>query len=328
LKFPMVNSTTNSYEAMFLLRTAEERIAKHYFDNKIFSFVHFYVGQEAVAVGVSSNLQPQDRVFGNHRSHGHYLAKGGNLFAMYSEMLGKSTGCCRGFGGSMHMLDRSVNFMGTTPILGSVAPIAAGSALQQKMSGESGITTFFIGDGASEEGVFLETLNFAALQNLPLLIVVENNLYSVNSPREARKSPEFDLKTIVEGFGLEYLFADGNDLNDVAEKSANAVASLRLKGKPCVLECRVFRHMAHSAPISDDRIGYRVIDTEEVRIESDSLKNLRNELASIISEEEIRNKERAIVEFVELQLRRAIEAPEPDVSQLRKGVFYDIDEVH
>jgi pyruvate dehydrogenase E1 component alpha subunit len=196
------------------------------------------------------------------------------------------------------------------------------------MTGDSGITTFFIGDGASEEGVFLETLNFAALQNLPLLIVVENNLYSVNSPREARKSPEFDLKTIVEGFGLEYLFADGNNLHDVAEKSAKAVSSLRQNGKPCVLECQVFRHMAHSAPISDDRIGYRVIDTEDVRIESDSLKNLRKELSSIISEEEIRNKESTIVDFVELQLTLAIEAPEPDVSQLGKGVFYDRNEVH
>jgi pyruvate dehydrogenase E1 component alpha subunit len=121
------------YSKMYLLRKAETVISEYYFANKIFSFVHFYIGQEAVAVGISAHLTLEDRVYGNHRSHGHYLAKGGDLSAMYSEMLGKSTGCCKGKGGSMHMLDRQVGFMGSTPILASAVPIAAGSALQQKM---------------------------------------------------------------------------------------------------------------------------------------------------------------------------------------------------
>ncbi len=169
------------YSDMFFLRTAEEKIAEYYFNNKIFSFVHFYIGQEAVAVGVSRHLSLEDRVFGNHRSHGHFLAKGGSLDRMYAEMLGRRTGCARGKGGSMHMLDKTVGFMGSTPILGSAVPIATGSAFQQKMMKEPGITVVYLGDGAAEEGIFYESLNFAALHNLPLVIVLEDNLYSIHS---------------------------------------------------------------------------------------------------------------------------------------------------
>lgn len=307
---------------MFLLRYAEDAISRYYFDNKIFSFVHFYIGQEAVAVGISANLSSTDRVFGNHRSHGHYLAKGGNLFGMYSEMLGKSTGCCKGYGGSMHMLDRNVNFMGTTPILGSVAPIAAGSAFQQKMSESSDLTAFYIGDGASEEGVFLETLNFAALHKLPLLIIVENNLYSVNSSRDARKSPDFNLETLCIGLGVKYHYADGNDFNSVNNAGKKAVDSIRRGFGPVVVECQVFRHMAHSAPIKDDKNGYRVIDTEEIREEQDSIKKLRFELIQHTTEEDVMDLEQDVRDFVELQLKLAVEAPEPHVNSLENGLYF------
>lgn len=309
------------YEKMYLLRKAETVIAEHYFNNKIFSFVHFYIGQEAVAVGVAGNLETKDRVFGNHRSHGHYLAKGGNLSAMYAEMLGKRTGCCGGKGGSMHMLDRSVGFMGSTPILASAAPIATGSALQQKMSGDPHLTVVFIGDGASEEGVFYESLNLAALMNLPILFVIENNLYSVNSPRNARKSEAHSYKKICDGMGIQYFEADGNDVQSVLTESAKAIEIIKGQTRPVVIECTVFRHMAHSAPIRDDKAGYRVIDTEEVRAKKDSVRSLREYLVEAGKQQEVEALEMEIEAQVSAALDFAIDSPEPAEGELLEGVF-------
>lgn len=309
------------YRDMFFLRTAEEKIAEYYFNNKIFSFVHFYIGQEAVAVGVSKHLNLEDRVFGNHRSHGHYLAKGGSLENMFAEMLGKAAGCARGKGGSMHMLDKSVGFMGSTPILGSAVPIATGSAFQQKMMKEPGITVVYLGDGAAEEGIFYESLNFAALQNLPLVIVLEDNLYSVNSDNSVRKSPDFNYEKIAEGFGIQYLRGDGNDVHDVLNASKIAVDSARNNSKPTLLHLVTFRHMAHSAPIRDDKSGYRVIDTEETRIAKDSLLKLRNEILAGYEESELNDLEDQLVSKVNEALTFAVNSEEPQELEMMLGVF-------
>ena len=318
----MSENLLNAYTSMFLLRRAEEKIAEYYLNNKIFSFVHFYVGQEAVAVGVCENLTTSDRVFGNHRSHGHYLAKGGNLGEMYAEMLGKATGCCKGKGGSMHMLDRSVNFMGSTPILASAVPIAAGSALQQKMTGSNNISAVFIGDGGAEEGIMYETMNFASLFNLPLLIILENNLYSVNSLNTARKSEKFSYKDLCKGFDVNYLKANGNDFFDVTEKAAQAVRIIKETGKPAILECIVFRHMAHSAPLRDDKIGYRQIDTDEVRKEKDSVLNLRKYMIEKLGKEAVEGVELTQEILITNALEFALNSPMPELDELYKGVFH------
>lgn len=262
----------SAYKKMFLIRTAEQEIAALYLRDKIMSFVHFYVGQEAVAVGVCDALRKEDKVLGNHRSHGHYLAKGGDLKKMISELLGKENGLAHGKGGSMHMIDTSVNFVGTTPILGSVVPLSCGTAFEQKYNKKNGITTAFFGDGAFEEGIVYETLNLAALFKLPLLLVVENNLFAVNSKLSDRRSPDYDIEKIVTGFGVAYVRADGNDYRDVFTKAKKLTERVR-KGKPAVLECITYRHMAHSAPIFDE--GYRGEDVLEKRQEKDPLKKVR-----------------------------------------------------
>ncbi len=309
------------YRDMFFLRTAEEKIAEYYFNNKIFSFVHFYIGQEAVAVGVSKHLNLEDRVFGNHRSHGHYLAKGGSLESMFAEMLGKADGCARGKGGSMHMLDKSKGFMGSTPILGSAVPIATGSAFQQKMMKEPGITVVYLGDGAAEEGIFYESLNFAALHKLPLVIVLEDNLYSVNSDNSVRKSPDFNYEKIAEGFGIQYLRGDGNDVHDVLNASKIAIHSARNNSKPTLLHLVTFRHMAHSAPIRDDKSGYRIIDTEENRIAKDSLLQLRNEILASIEESKLNELEDQLLSKVNQALTFALSSEEPKELEMMLGVF-------
>lgn len=272
-----MNTRLNAFNLIALLRVTEEEIANLFLRDKIMSFVHFYVGQEAVAVGVSNALTPTDRALGNHRSHGHYLAKGGKLRSMICEILGKADGFSRGKSGSMHMMARSEGFTGSTPILGSIVSIAAGSAFAQKQADSCDVTVAYIGDGASEEGGFYETLNLAALFKLPLLIVVENNLYAVNSKIHDRRSVNYNTGDIARGFGVAYANADGNDYDDVYAKASALIAVVR-KGQPAVLECVAFRHMAHSAPLFDDAQGYREEDVLERRLEQDCLKKLKERL--------------------------------------------------
>jgi len=285
------------------------------------SFVHFYVGQEAVAVGVSNALTASDRALGNHRSHGHYLAKGGNLRAMVCEILGKAEGCAGGKGGSMHMIARAEGFTGSTPILGSITSIAAGSAFVQKQSRTKDVTVAYVGDGASEEGGFFETLNLAALFKLPLLIVVENNLYSVNSKLSDRRSANYNAEGIVRGFGVAYAKADGNDYVDVYAKANELLVGVR-QGSPAVLECVVYRHMAHSAPLFDDAQAYREEDVLERRLELDCLRKLKHQLmADGITEKTLSliiDETRA---FVIAEIDYALSASYPDPEKLYSDVY-------
>ena len=312
----------DAYKKMLSIRIAEEEIAKYYLENKVMSFVHFCVGQEAVAVGVCNALEKEDRVMGNHRSHGHYLAKGGNLKKMICELLGKEDGLAKGKGGSMHMIDKSVNFIGSTPILGSAVPLANGSSFEQKYSAKKNITAVFCGDGAFEEGVVYETLNLAALFNLPLLLVVENNLYSVNSKMRDRRSAKHNTEQIVTGFGVEYIKADGNDYQDVFNKSKRLVEKIKNGEGPAVLECITYRHMAHSAPIFDDAQGYSEEDVLEVRLEKDSLKKLKDQLYSEgIAENMLVEIEKEIHNQVDKSLKYAIEAKYPDKENLYANLY-------
>jgi pyruvate dehydrogenase E1 component alpha subunit len=240
---------------------------------------------------------------------------------MYAEMMGKVSGCAKGKGGSMHMLDKTVGFMGSTPILGSAVPIATGSAFQQKLMQESGITIVYLGDGAAEEGIFYESLNFAALHNLPIVIVLEDNLYSVNSDNSVRKSPNFNYGKIAEGFGIQFLRGDGNDIHDVLKVSEIAIESARTNSKPTLLHLVTFRHMAHSAPIRDDKSGYRVIDTEEKRVASDSLLNLRIEIVEKFEESVLTELEGNLRKKVEQALNFAIQSDPPNEYEMVHGVY-------
>lgn len=309
----------SAYKKMFLIRTTEEELAALYLKEKIMSFIHFYVGQEAVAVGVCDALDPQDKAFGNHRSHGHYLAKGGDLTRMVCELLGKAGGCAGGKGGSMHMIDISAGFMGSTPILGSVVPIACGSAFEQKYRKKQEVTAVFLGDGAFEEGIVYETLNLAALFALPLLLVVENNLFAVNSKLRDRRSPGYDAEKIVTGLGVAYAKADGNAYRDVHDKAAALLPEVRA-GKPAVLECITYRHMAHSAPIFEE--SYREEDTREKREEKDPIRTLRQELvASGVSADELAGIETQTRETVLACIAHALAAPYPEKERLYTDLY-------
>ncbi len=316
----MKTQLLEAYRKMVLIRIAEQELADFYVKNKIMSFVHFYVGQEAVAVGVCDALEKDDRMLGNHRSHGHYLAKGGDLKRMVCEILGKEAGCAKGVGGSMHMIDKSVGFIGSTPVLGSITPIAAGVAFEQKYNKRGGVSVVFIGDGASEEGVVYETLNLAALFNLPFLLVIENNLHSVNTRLHERRGEGHNVEKIVTGLGLKYLKADGNDYQDVFKKAKSLVDGVRAGNGPAVLESITYRHMAHSAPIFDE--GYREEDVLEKRQEKDSLKKLKQFLTeSGVPEKDLNNTEEKARATVLESIQFAVDAKYPPKENLYSNLY-------
>ena len=308
-----------TYKKLFLIRTAEEQIAAYYLKNKIMSLIHFYIGQEAVAVGVCDALEKDDRVMGNHRSHGHYLAKGGDLMKMVCELLGKEYGSSHGKGGSMHMIDTSVNFIGSTPILSSAVPLSCGSAFEQKYHKSGTVTVVFLGDGAFEEGGVYESLNLAALFKLPLLIVLENNLRSINTRLWERRSPAHNTEKIVTGFGVRYIRADGNDYSDVVLKVRELITEVRA-GTPALIECMTYRHMAHSGPNFEEET--REEDTAERRREKDSVIKMRREiLASGVSEKEITATEDSIKKTVINAIAFAEKAPFPKKESLYTDLY-------
>ena len=236
----------------------EEAIADRYPEQEMRCPVHLSVGQEAIAVGVCTSLQPRDYVMSSHRAHAHYLAKGGDLRAMLAEIYGRDSGCCRGRGGSMHLIDLRVNFLGSTPIVGSSLPVAVGAAFGSQMRGESDrITTAFFGDAVTEEGTFSESLNFASLKRLPILLVCENNLYSTYSPINVRQPSARDRCAIARANGVVALRADGNNIDAVVSATEDAIGIARRGDGPVYLEFDTYRWREHCGPNYDNDLGYR-----------------------------------------------------------------------
>ncbi|WES32218.1 thiamine pyrophosphate-dependent dehydrogenase E1 component subunit alpha [Varunaivibrio sulfuroxidans] len=218
--------------------------------------MHLCIGQEAIAVGVCASLKREDLVYSNHRAHGHYLAKGGNLNAMIAELYGRASGCCGGRGGSMHMIDMDVGFMGATPIVGGTVPLAVGTAWACALKDTGQVTVVFFGDGCFEEGVVHESLNFAALHRLPILFVCENNNFSVYTRREERQ-PDRPIHLLAGAHGITAYSGNGNDVQEVLNASRRAVESIRSGHGPQFLEFHTYRWREHCGPNFDDQLGYR-----------------------------------------------------------------------
>lgn len=266
------------YYQMIRIRLVEEKIAEHYPEKEIRCPVHLCIGQEAVAVGVCATLSFQDYVLSNHRSHGHYLAKGGNLRAMIAELYGRVTGCSQGKGGSMHLVDLSAGFLGATPIVGSTIPIAVGVAFGSMMKGESRVTAVFFGDAATEEGVFHESLNFARLKKLPILFVCENNFYSVYSPLAVRQPKGREIIRLAEGHSIEAWQGDGNDVIEVYEMARRSVMKIKQGEGPIFLEFKTYRWREHCGPNYDNELGYRSIEEFHEWKKRDPIEKLGNYL--------------------------------------------------
>lgn len=239
------------------IRRIEEAIGDRYSEQKMRCPMHLSIGQEGIAVGVCKALMEEDRLISHHRCHAHYLAKGGNLNTMIAELHGKKTGCSFGRAGSMHLVDLSVRMYGASAIAGNTIPIGVGLALADLMKGNPYLTVIFLGDGATEEGTFAESLNFASLKQLPVLFVCENNLYSINTPISARQSKDRDRVKIAQANGLLAFQAKGNMVQDVYQLAQQAVSHIRQHKGPVYLEFETYRFRSHTGPKDDTHLGYR-----------------------------------------------------------------------
>jgi TPP-dependent pyruvate/acetoin dehydrogenase alpha subunit len=243
--------------SMKRLRAVEEAIAAGYQQQKMRCPVHLSTGQEAVSAGVGLVLKPTDLAVSGHRAHAHYIAKGGSIPRMLAEIYGKQTGCSRGKGGSMHLIDETVGFKGSTAIVGGTIPVGTGLGLSIALRKSDDVAAVFFGDAAIEEGVFYEAANFAVLRRLPVLYVCENNLYSVYSPLCVRQPRGRAIHELAGAIGLTARSGDGNDPAEVYGMCAEAVASIRGGGGPVFLEFTTYRWREHCGPHFDNDIGYR-----------------------------------------------------------------------
>jgi len=265
------------FESMLRIRLVEESIANKYSEQKMRCPTHLSIGQEAIAVGVCANLTLQDQVLSTHRAHAHYLAKGGCLKSMMAEIYGKASGCSKGMGGSMHLIDTSVGFMGSTAIVGNTIPVAVGLALEKKLTRKKSIACVFFGDGATEEGAFYESVNFAIIHSLPILFICENNLYSVYSGLEVRQPVDRKIYKMVRAMGISAQHGNGNDVEEVARKVKHAKTMILKSGGPQFLEFDTYRWREHCGPNFDNSIGYREESEFLKWKKKDPLKNFYSE---------------------------------------------------
>ena len=254
---------------MIRIRLIEEAIADQYSKGEMRCPTHLSIGQEFPAVAFCSALAASDLVYSTHRSHAHYLAKGGSLKAMLAELMGKSAGCSGGFGGSMHLVDRSVGFEGSTAIVANSIPIALGASYAEKHKKSGSIVCVFFGEGATEEGVFYESINAAALFATPLLFVCENNGYSVYSPKSSRQPNGRNLVTLAKAMDIESWSIEMSDFSSALQRCHEAVDFVRSSTKPLVVELPTYRWREHCGHQFDDHLGYRPQGELEIAMSSD-----------------------------------------------------------
>lgn len=311
------------YYQMLRIRLIEEKIAQLYPEQEMRCPVHLCVGQEAVAVGVCANLSDCDYVLSNHRSHGHYLAKGGDLKAMMAELYGKVTGCSQGKGGSMHLVDLSVSFLGAAPIVGSTISIGVGVAFGSAMRGDQHVTVVFFGDAATETGTFHESVNFAALKRLPVVFVCENNLYSTQSPLSVRQPEGREIFWLAKGHGVDSHQGDGNNLIEVYGLAEAAVRKARQGGGPTFLEFKTYRWREHCGPYYDNHLGYRTESEVEEWKQRCPIERLKERLAGdgVLCNQEIERMVSGLEAEIEDAVVFAKKSPFPEERLLLEHIY-------
>ena len=262
----------SAYRTMRTIREFEERLHVDFSRGDIPGFVHLYAGEEAAGTGIMLHLRPTDRIASTHRGHGHCIAKGVDPRRMMKEIYGRKGGSCEGKGGSMHIAELDVGMMGANGILGAGAPLACGAALAAKVRGEGDVAVSFVGDGASNQGTFLESLNLAAVWDLPVIFVVENNAYAESTSRTYAVAVESYVDR-ASGFGIPGVSVDGTDFFAVYEAAGEIIDRARRGGGPALLECEMVRFYGH---FEGDAQTYRAPgEQEEIREHRDCLRRFR-----------------------------------------------------
>jgi pyruvate dehydrogenase E1 component alpha subunit len=308
---------------MFIIRKTEKQIAFARKKLLIRGPVHLSVGQEAIAVGISKNLKKTDRVFGNHRSHAHLLSLNPNLHKLFAEVLGKKTGFSKGMGGSMHLYDKTNGFYGSTPIVGGTVSLAVGAAIAAKKNNLKDISVSYMGDGAVEEGVVHESFNLAKILKLPILFVIENNLFASHMHISNRQSNEF-ISRFAQANQFPYKLLDGNNVVDVNEKSREIIKNIRNGGGPAILELITFRWYGHVDWREDIDVG---VKRSKKNIKDwkkrDPIKRLSQTM--INSKLWSTKEEKKLKDKIDLEIKiawdKAIKDPFPSVDSIHKYVY-------
>jgi len=299
------NNEVSLLYGMLLIRRIEEALVDEYPKQEMRCPVHFSIGQEAIAVGVSANLTRKDWIVSNHRSHAHYIAKGGDLKSFIAELYGKESGCCLGRGGSMHLTDLKAGFLAGIPIVGSSMPIAAGVAMSQSWGKLESLTVAYIGDAAAESGSFHETLNFASLHNLPLLTICENNEYSIFTPLSQRQPINRTITDLASSHGIKTYRGNGDSILEVVEVTKEARNYILTKSKPAFIEFSTYRLLEHCGPNFDDDLNYRDPSDVENFINRDPISII---LKKLIQEKKFTNNEFTIMdETIKLDISQLIQ---------------------
>jgi pyruvate dehydrogenase E1 component alpha subunit len=307
------------YERMLRIRHFENRVKDLFAAGELPGFVHLYLGEEAVAVGVCMGLNNDDYIVSTHRGHGHIIAKGGDVKYMMAELYGKATGYCRGKSGSLHIAAPQLGVLGATGIVGSGIPVATGAALSSKLRHSKQVTISFFGDGASNEGTFHESLNLAAAFTLPIVFVCENNLYAVGT-RLDKVCKVSDLSVRAAGYGMPGMSIDGNDVLKVHEAAVQAVERARAGDGPTLIECKTYRWRTHFEGEPDT---YR--PPEEVRawIEKEPIARYRSWLIreGIMTAEGADKAESAVLKEIEEAVKFARTSPLPATETAMEGLL-------
>ncbi|WP_326751256.1 pyruvate dehydrogenase (acetyl-transferring) E1 component subunit alpha [Streptomyces hirsutus] len=316
--WPVTGHRGDLLEAMLRIRRFEERCVELYSAAKIRGFVHLYIGEEAVAVGVNEALSPEDAVVATYREHGHALARGIPAEAVMAEMYGRTTGCSGGRGGSMHLFDASRRFYGGSAIVAGGLPLAAGLALADRMRGQNRVTCCFFGDGAFAEGEFHETANLAALWNLPLLLACENNLYAMGTAL-AREHAQTDLAMRAASYGMPAWAVDGMDVESVEQAARRAAEGIRAGTGPHFLELRTYRFRAHSMYDPDRYRNKAEIEQWKARDPINRLIERMRENGEL-GEKELAGIESRVTDEADRAVTAAEQAPEEPVEDLLRHV--------
>lgn len=316
---------TELFTKMTLIRVAELVIADEYKKQEIRTPVHFGLGQEGVAVGVCQGLNKNDVVFSHHRSHNHYLAKGGNLDAFIAELYGKELGCCRGRGGSVHLVDKQAGVIATSAILAQMLPVSVGAALAFKMDNLPNVAVGFFGDGALDEGLCYEAFNFAALHHLPVIFVCENNFYSTETKVDNHKLKGTEFIDRTKAFGITSIQADGNNVLETYNVAMQAIEQCRNGNGPVFLELFTYRWLEHVGPNYDHEMNRTYRTQEEVeqwKLNCPLLKLSKYmESNNILDMIQQKNIEQQILNQVTLSIEKAKNSSWPLVEEMMLNVY-------
>jgi pyruvate dehydrogenase E1 component alpha subunit len=307
------------YERMIQIRTFEDAAGQNFADGLMPGFVHLYAGEEAVAVGVCAHLSDRDYITSTHRGHGHCIAKGVDISGMAAELMGKSTGICKGKGGSMHIADVDKGMLGANGIVGGGLPLACGAALTAKTLGTGGVAVCFFGDGASNQGTFHEALNLAAIWKLPVVFVCENNGYAESTPVSYHCSAS-DIANRANGYEMPGIVVDGLDLFSVYEAAGEAIARARRGEGPSLIEAKTYRYYGH---FQGDTITYRTEDEVNRYRQRDAIQQVREYVLSrqVATESEFNAIDKRVQDVLDCAWADAKSAPWPAPEETLDDVY-------